>query len=62
MKSSQLVKLLKKDGWRTVRQGKGSHLIMEHPEKNGTLSVPSHGSREVGTGLMNRLLKDAGLK
>jgi predicted RNA binding protein YcfA (HicA-like mRNA interferase family) len=32
MKYNELFRLLKKDGWNEIRQ-KGSHVIMEHPEK-----------------------------
>ena len=32
MKSSELIRLLKRDGWFVVRQT-GSHMIMEHPTK-----------------------------
>jgi predicted RNA binding protein YcfA (HicA-like mRNA interferase family) len=61
MKCSELLRLLRKDGWEIVRQ-KGSHVMMEHPEKDGQLIVPDHGSKEVKTGLMNDILKQAGLK
>lgn len=46
MKSSELVRLLKKDGWLVVRQT-GSHMIMEHPIKTGQIVCPYHGSHEV---------------
>jgi predicted RNA binding protein YcfA (HicA-like mRNA interferase family) len=61
MKSSELLRILKQDGWAEMRQ-KGSHIVMVHPSKKGVLIVPSHGSAEVGTGLANKLLKQAGLK
>ncbi len=61
MKSSELIRILKKDGWIIIRQ-KGSHMIMLHSEKANQLTVPNHGSQEVGTGLANKILKDAGLK
>jgi predicted RNA binding protein YcfA (HicA-like mRNA interferase family) len=35
---------------------------MKHQEKNGQIVVPSHGSSEVGNGLKNKILIDAGLK
>ena len=54
MKSSELVRLLKKDGWFIVRQA-GSHMIMEHPTKEGQIVCPYHGSSEVGKGLEKRL-------
>lgn len=61
MKSSELVKLLKQDGWFIVRQS-GSHMIMEHPVKKGKVVCPFHSSQEVGKGLAQKIMKDAGLK
>ena len=61
MKSSELVRLLKKDGWFVVRQ-KGSHMIMEHPVKKGQIVCPYHGGHEVGKGLEKKIKKDAGIK
>ena len=61
MKSSELVRLLRRDGWFVVRQS-GSHMIMEHPVKKGQIVCPSHGSQEVGKGLERKIKKDAGLK
>ena len=60
MKSSELVRLLKKDGWFVVRQT-GSHMIMEHPTKKGQIVCHYHGSHEVGNGLEKKIKKDAGL-
>ena len=61
MKSSALLRILNRDGWVTKRQ-KGSHLIMTHPTKPGLLVVPDHGAAEVGKGLANSIMKQAGLK
>ncbi len=61
MKSSELVRLLKKDGWYVVRQT-GSHLIMQHLVKKGQIVCPFHASHEVGKGLERKIKKDAGLK
>jgi predicted RNA binding protein YcfA (HicA-like mRNA interferase family) len=61
MKSSELVRLLKKDGWYVTRQT-GSHIIMEHPSKKGQIVCPFHGSQEVGKGLKKKIKKDAGIK
>lgn len=61
MKSSELVRLLLKDGWLIVRQ-KGSHLIMEHPVKKGQIVCPFHGSQEVGKGLEKKIKRDAGIR
>ncbi|HEY2583419.1 MAG TPA: type II toxin-antitoxin system HicA family toxin [Mucilaginibacter sp.] len=62
MKSSELLRILKKDGWYEVRQGGTSHIIMAHPTKRGTFPFPYHGSKEVGKGLADKILKHAGLK
>ncbi|MDE3213499.1 MAG: type II toxin-antitoxin system HicA family toxin [Bacteroidota bacterium] len=61
MKSSELVRLLKKDDWYVIRQT-GSHMIMEHSFKKGQIVCPSHGSHEVGKGLEKKIKKDAGIK
>ena len=61
MKSSELYKLLIKNGWYPISQ-KGSHVKMRHDIKEGTIIFPNHGSQEVGKGLEQKLLKDAGLK
>ncbi|MGN6603201.1 MAG: type II toxin-antitoxin system HicA family toxin [Ginsengibacter sp.] len=61
MKSSELYKKFKKAGWIELRQT-GSHKILQHAEKKFTITVPWHGSKEVPTGLANKLLKQAGLK
>ena len=61
MKSSELARLLKKDGWFIVRQT-GSHMIMEQPVKKGQIVCPFHGSHEVGIGLEKKIKRDAGIR
>ena len=60
MKASEFLRLLKKDGWVTVRQT-GSHMITEHPVKPGQVVFPNHGSKELGKGLELKLRKQAGI-
>lgn len=60
MNSRELIKQLENDGW-TLRGVKGSHPVFVHPGKPGHLSVP-HPKSELGKGLLNKLLKQAGLK
>ena len=46
-------------GYEVVRQ-RGSHIRLRHPEgKRQPLTVPNH--REIKTGLLRRLIRDAGL-
>jgi predicted RNA binding protein YcfA (HicA-like mRNA interferase family) len=61
MKSSELLKILSRDGWVATRQ-KGSHIVLVHPTKKGPIIFPNHGSAEVGKGLESKILKQAGLK
>ena len=60
MNSKTLIKLLEKDGW-TERCCKGSHHIFTHPTKAGHISVP-HPKQDLGVGITQKLLKQAGLK
>jgi predicted RNA binding protein YcfA (HicA-like mRNA interferase family) len=61
MKSSELLRLLKRDGWFEVRQ-KGSHIIMRHPVKPDMIPVPFHASKEMPKGTLRQILKMAGIK
>ncbi|MCE1249973.1 MAG: type II toxin-antitoxin system HicA family toxin [Comamonadaceae bacterium] len=60
MNSKELIKLLEADGW-VLRGAKGSHHVFTHPGKPGHISVP-HPKKDLGTGLLHKLLKQAGLK
>jgi predicted RNA binding protein YcfA (HicA-like mRNA interferase family) len=61
MKYNELFRLLKKDGWFEVRQ-KGSHVILQHPERSEQLTVPYHSGKEVKKGLLVAILKQANIK
>lgn len=61
MKCSELIRILRRNGWQVVSQ-KGSHIKMIHPSNPNILIVPDHGSAEVGKGLEKKLLKDAGIR
>jgi len=62
MKTGELKKILMQNGWYLHRQAKGSHEIWRHSSNTNSLIIPNHNSKEVGTGLCNKLLKQAGLK
>ena len=61
MKCSDLLRILKKDGWYPISQ-KGSHVKLKHDTKPGTIIFPNHGSQELGKGLEKKIFKDAGIK
>jgi len=59
MKSSELHRKVRKNGWRYV-SSEGSHYIYE---KNGIrYPVPFHGAKEVGEGLRKKIVKEMKLK
>jgi mRNA interferase HicA len=58
--SAQLKRLLARQGC-TFEPGKGGHLIVRRGDRRSVL--PMHGSnKELGTGLVNAILKQLGLK
>jgi predicted RNA binding protein YcfA (HicA-like mRNA interferase family) len=54
-----LVTLLQQNGWRLDRV-EGSHHILIKGDK--TLSVPVHGNKDLGKGILHALMKQGGLK
>ena len=58
MKDKDLLKLLKKNGWQVIRIH-GSHHDLQ--KRDDTTVLPIHG-KDVPTGLLNKILKDTGLK
>ncbi len=60
MKSSELLRLLKKHGWYPVSQ-KGSHIKLKHNSIDNVIIFPNHGSQEVGKGLEKAIKKQAKL-
>lgn len=59
MTSKELIKQLEAAGWQVDRI-KGSHHQLRHPDKSGTITVP-HPKKDLGTGLVRQIKKDAGL-
>jgi len=58
MKPKKLIKILKHGGWEVDRI-QGSHHIMK--KDNQTVSIPVH-NKDLKTGLLNKILKQTGLK
>ena len=58
MTSKDLIRLLKQNGWSETHQ-RGSHVKLSKAGKS--LSVPCH-NRDMATGTVERILKQAGLK
>ncbi|MBS1138377.1 MAG: addiction module toxin, HicA family [Proteobacteria bacterium] len=60
MNSADLIKLLKQQGFEVVRI-RGSHHQLAKPGHSGAVTVP-HPKKDLGAGLVNAILKQAGLK
>lgn len=60
MRSAEVIGMLEADGWK-LRSVHGSHHVFCHPERPGHISVP-HPKKDLGAGLVHKLLKQAGLK
>ena len=60
MNSKELIRRIEAEGW-TLRGVRGSHHIYTHPSLPGHISIP-HPKRDLGAGLIHKLLKQAGLK
>ena len=60
MTSAELIRRMKKTGW-VLRGTKGSHHIFIHPQRPGHVSVP-HPKKDLGVGLLDKLMKQTGLK
>ena len=61
MNAKELVKLLEQNGWYEARC-RGSHRIFKHPEMPQSIPVAFHGSKDIPTGTLNKILMEAGLK
>ncbi len=62
MKTRDILKLIRDDGWSFVRQT-GSHAHFKHPAKPGIVTIPMHGMNDdLKKGTENSILKQAGLK
>ena len=60
MKIRDVLKRLEEDGWQVARQ-EGSHRILKHPTKRGIVVVAGHPSKDMKTGTLQSVWKQAGL-
>ncbi len=60
MKSADLIRELRAAGWGLDRV-RGSHHVFRHPDRPGHVVVP-HPKKDLGTGLVAAIRKQAGLK
>ncbi|MDD2402311.1 MAG: type II toxin-antitoxin system HicA family toxin [Clostridia bacterium] len=62
MTVKEILKILRKDGWKEVESRiKGSHIQLKHRTKLGKVTVSNHKG-DIAPGTLNSILKQAGLK
>jgi predicted RNA binding protein YcfA (HicA-like mRNA interferase family) len=59
MKSADIIRELEQDGW-VLDRVRGSHHVFKHPTKPGIVVVP-HPKKDLGTGLIRAIRRQAGL-
>ena len=59
MDGREIIKILKQVNWKIVRV-RGSHHLLSNGIK--TVSVPVHGKKDVGVGLLKAIEKQTGVK
>jgi predicted RNA binding protein YcfA (HicA-like mRNA interferase family) len=59
MNGKQVIKILEKEGW-TVLRISGSHHRLG--KGNARVTVPVHGNRDVGSGLLKAIIRQTGVK
>jgi predicted RNA binding protein YcfA (HicA-like mRNA interferase family) len=60
MKSADIIKILKQDGWQQCHQ-KGSHCQYKHPIKSGRVTVP-HPKKDLPIKTVQSIFKQAEIK
>ena len=60
----ELIQRIGANGWKFDRMGKGGHMIYRKPGTPGSVVIAGAGklSRDVPTGTLNAVLRQAGLK
>ncbi len=61
MKVSEILAMLKSDGW-YLAATRGSHRQFKHPSKVGRVTVPGKPSDDLAPGTLNSILKQSQLK
>ena len=57
VKPRELIRALEKMGFQVIRKSKGSHWQLGHSDGRRT-TVPVHKGRDIGPGLLRKILRD----
>ena len=61
MKSREVIKILKSDGWHLYKI-KGSHAHFKHPVKSGKVTVPVKKSKDIHAGTLSSIFRQASIE
>ena len=61
MKYAELTRKLRRLGCYMTRYGAGSHEIWRNPATGKQTPIPYHRTREIGPGLLSRILRQLGI-
>lgn len=61
MKVRKVIKMIEDEGWYLIRT-KGDHRQYKHPTKQGRVTISGNTGRDLPSGTLNSVLKQAGLK
>ena len=61
MKVREIIRLIEGDGWFLVVT-RGDHRQFKHPRKPGRVTISGNLGRDMPPGMLNSVLKQAGLK
>lgn len=62
MKYGELVRKLRRLGCYPTRFGAGSHEVWRNPATGQQTPVPYHSTKDIGTGLLVRILRQPGIE
>jgi predicted RNA binding protein YcfA (HicA-like mRNA interferase family) len=62
MTAKELEKKMLAVGYLLARESGGSHKQYKHPDRPELITIPFHGGKDISKGLLNKILKQAGLK
>lgn len=60
MTGKELIKLMKKNGWKLVRISGSHHILTKDGER--PIPVPVHGKKDINKGLLKTILKQAEIR
>ena len=61
MTAKEVIKILKKEGWKEIRQ-RGGHKVFKKPNIKNNISVPFHSGKDIRKGTLSKIFKEANIE